>query len=105
MVTSVDGFQASGVTVEARQTRLSLAPGSVLIRKNGIEFLSPTPFADWTEMTVTVQSLSAAGRLNCSGVVVACTGNRHTGYHVSMLFTGLTKQSQERLSAMAAAVG
>lgn len=103
MVASVDGFQDSGVTVEARQTRLSLAPGSVLVRRNGIEFLSSTPFADWTEMTVTLQSPGEAGRIHCSGVVVACTGNRHGGYHVSMLFTGLTKQSQERLSVMAAA--
>lgn len=105
MVTSVDGFEDSGVTVEARQTRLSLVPGSVLVRRNGIEFLSSTPFADWTEMTVTLQSPGEAGRINCSGVVVACTGNRHGGYHVSMLFTGLTKQSQERLSVMAAAAG
>lgn len=89
-----------GVTVEARQTRLSLGPDSVLIRKNGIEFRSPTPFAPWTEMTVALQSPRDNGRVNCTGVVVACTGNRHSGYHVSMLFTGLSKQSQTRLSAM-----
>jgi hypothetical protein len=34
-------------------------------------------------------------------VVIACTGTKHTGYHVSMVFTSLTKQAQARLSAMA----
>jgi hypothetical protein len=96
-------FGRDGITVEARQTRLSLSPESVLIRKNGIEFRSPSPFAAWTEMTVTLQSLADNGKVNCTGVVVACTGNRHTGYHVSMLFTGLSKQSQARLSLMAGA--
>lgn len=95
------GVELQGVTVEARQTRLSLSPESVLIRKNGIEFRSPSPFAPWTEMTVTLQSPADNGRVNCTGVVVACTGNRHAGYHVCMLFTGLSKQSQARLSIMA----
>jgi hypothetical protein len=95
------GFEQQGVTVEARQTRLSLSPESVLIRKNGIEFRSPSSFSPWTEMTVSLQSPADNGRVNCTGVVVACTGNRHTGYHVSMLFTGLSKQSQARLSTMA----
>lgn len=90
------------VTVEARQTRLTLSPGSVVIHKNGIEFRSTTAFAPWTEMTLTLQSPPEHGAVRCSGVVIACTGNKHTGYHVSMVFTGLTKQGQARLSAMAA---
>ena len=46
----------------------------------------------------------AAGRqaaIQCSGVVIACSGNKHTGYHVSMVFTGLSKQAQTRLNSMA----
>jgi hypothetical protein len=39
--------------------------------------------------------------VNCSGVVISCSGNKHTGYHVSLVFTGLTKQAQARLSALA----
>jgi hypothetical protein len=31
-------------------------------------------------------------------VVVACSGNRHTGYNVSLVFTSVTKQAQERLN-------
>lgn len=95
-------FDQQGVTVEARQTRLDLAPESVLIRKNGIEFRSPTAFAPWTEMTVALQSPGDNAKVNCTGVVVSCTGSRHTGFHVSMLFTGLTKQSEARLSLLAA---
>ena len=89
------------VTVEARQTRLSLSSNSVIIHKNGIEFRSPTLFSEWAEMTLTLQSPDSGGRVHCTGVVIACTGNRHTGYHVSMVFTGLSKQAQARLSTMA----
>jgi hypothetical protein len=89
------------VTLEARQTRLSLSPNSVVIHKNGIEFRSGTPFAQWTEMTMTLQSAYDGGRVNCTGVVISCTGNKHAGFHVSMVFTGLSKQAQARLTTMA----
>ena len=97
--------QATGsfdeVTVEARQTRLSLSPDSVIIHKNGIEFRSAMPFSEWAEMTLTLQSPGDGGRVHCTGVVIACTGSRHTGYHVSMVFTGLSKQAQARLDTLA----
>lgn len=89
------------VTVEARQTRLSLSPDAVIIRKNGIEFRSATPFSPWAEMTMTLQSPHDGNKVHCNGVVISCTGNKHTGYHVSMVFTGLSKQAEARLSAMA----
>jgi len=89
------------VTVEARQTRLSLTPDSVIIHKSGIEFRSVTGFAPWTEMTLTLQSPRGDGKVNCTGVVISCTGSKHTGYHVSMVFTNLSKQAQARLSLMA----
>ena len=89
------------LTVEVRQTRLSLSPDSIVIHKNGIEFRSATPFSSWTEMTLTLQSPREEGRVHCNGVVISCTGNKHTGYHVSMVFTGLSKQAQARLTTMA----
>ena len=92
------------VTVHARQTRLSLSPNSVVIHKGGIEFRSLTPFADWTEMTVALQSPLDGARLHGHGVVIACTGNRHAGYHVSMVFTSLSKHAQARLSEIARAI-
>jgi hypothetical protein len=96
---STDSFNP--VTVEARQTRLSLSPDSVVIHKSGIEFRSATPFSEWAEMTISLQSPRDGGRVHCTGVVIGCTGNRHTGYHVSMVFTGLSKQAQARLSTLA----
>jgi hypothetical protein len=90
------------VTLEARQTRLTLSPGSVIIHKNGIEFRSATAFSPWAEMTLTLQS-PQGGKVHCNGVVIACTGNKHSGYHISLVFTGMSKQAEARLSAMAVA--
>ena len=92
----------SPVTVSARQARLSLSHEAVFIHKNGIEFRSPTPFNAWTEMTVELQTHDN-GRVNCTGVVISCTGNKHTGYHVSMIFTEMSRQAQSRLHQMSAA--
>jgi hypothetical protein len=89
------------VTVQARQTQLSLAPDSVVIRPNGIEFLSPTPFPTWTEMTLALRTPLDNAKVHCTGVVFACSGNRHTGYQVAMVFTGLSRQAQARLSTLA----
>jgi hypothetical protein len=91
----------SSVTVQARQTCLSLSPDQVRVRRNGVEFRSDSPINAWTEMTVTLQSTRDSGRVHCTGVVVACNGNRHNGYTVSMLFTNLSKQSQARLDLLA----
>ena len=89
------------VTVEARQASLELSADTVVICKSGIEFRSPTPFNPWTEMTVALQSPQGGGGLHCHGVVIACSGSNHAGYHVSMVFTSLTKQVQTRLNSMA----
>jgi hypothetical protein len=89
------------LTVQARQTSLSLSSNSVIIHKNGIEFRSPTPFAAWTEMTMTLRSPVEGCRIHCTGVVISCTGSKHAGYHVSMVFTSLSKHAQARLSTMA----
>ncbi|HUE36732.1 MAG TPA: hypothetical protein VMO20_05030 [Candidatus Acidoferrum sp.] len=97
-VGSIASFQP--VTLEARQTRLELCSDSVAVHKNGIEFRSPTPFTPWTEMTVAL-SCQREGKLHCTGVVVNCSGNKHLGYRVSMLFTSLTKQAQAQLNVMA----
>jgi PilZ domain len=89
------------VTVEGRQSRLELSTDAVSVHKSGMEFRSPTPFHEWTEMTVALQSPHDGARLQCSGVVVACSGSKHTGYRVSMVFTHLSNQAQARLDSMA----
>jgi hypothetical protein len=93
--TKSDLFQP--LTVQSPATFLDLSPQSFHIRKNGIEFSSETPVPMWTEMTVELQ-LPGTREFSCSGVVVACTGNRHLGYNVSLVFTNVSKQAQERLN-------
>src|SRR6266568_7929981 len=97
----IGGSLQQQVTVEARQSRLSLSPDAIIISKHGIEYRSSAPFSPWTEMTMTLQSPQDDGRVHCNGVVISCSGNRHTGYHVSMVFTNLSKQAEERLSLLA----
>jgi hypothetical protein len=88
------------VTVEARQTQLTLTPEAVSLHKGGIEFRSETPFAPWVEMTVTLHSPNDGARVNCTGVVVSCQGNKHLGYYVSMVFTSMSKQAEARLQTL-----
>jgi len=89
------------VTVHARETCLRLSSNAVVIHKNGIEFRSITPFSTWAEMTLTLQSPQDGAKVHCSGVVISCTGNKHAGYHISMVFTGMSKQAETRLHALA----
>ena len=89
------------VTIEGRQSTLELSTDAVAIHKSGIEFRSPTPFHEWTEMTVALQSPHDGGQVQCSGVVIACSGNKHTGYRVSMVFTSMTESAQAQLNSMA----
>ena len=89
------------VTVEVRQARLELSAETVAIHKNGIEFRSPTPFSEWAEMTVTLQSPVSGYKVTCMGVIVACTGNKHAGYHISMIFTSMSPQAEKELVMMA----
>ena len=89
------------VTVEGRQARLELSTDAVSVHKSGIEFRSPTPFKEWAEMTVALQSPQDGGRLQCSGVVIACSGSKHSGYRISMVFTHISEQAQMRLNSMA----
>jgi hypothetical protein len=99
-IQSLSPEKTGTVTVQARQTRLTLSPESVVIHKGGIEFQSETAFPKWVEMTISMQSPIDGSRVNCSGVVVDCAGSKHAGYIVSMVFTGLTKQAESKLSQM-----
>ncbi|HXF10462.1 MAG TPA: PilZ domain-containing protein [Desulfuromonadaceae bacterium] len=89
------------VTVEARQAKLELSADTVVIHKNGVEFRSPTPFKEWTEMTVSLQSPRDGRQLHCAGIIVSCSGTKHSGYNISMMFTSLSRQAQTQLNSMA----
>lgn len=88
------------VSAAAESAPLSLPAHAVTIRKNGIEFQSMKPLTPWTEMTLDIESSHEHKRVTCRGVVVACDGNRHKGYQISLLFVGLTPQVQERLESL-----
>ncbi len=102
---STGKLDTSGVfqplTLCSQQTRLELPAGSARVCKNGIEFLSPVAIPAWTEMTVDLRATGAAQKVNCTGVVVSCSGNRKTGYSVSIVFMNLSRQAQERLNTLA----
>jgi hypothetical protein len=94
-----DVFQP--VTVQARTTRLEVPSNAVRIHRNGIEFRTQAPIPSWTEMTVGLQTPADSRKVQFSGVVVACNGNVHQGYKVSMVFTSVSPKAQARLSALA----
>jgi hypothetical protein len=89
------------VNIQSDQTRLTLPSNAIRFRKNGIEFRNENPIPAWTEMTVDLQSGADGKKVHCTGVVVDCRGNRHSGYLVSMVFMNLSRQSQEHLAKLA----
>ena len=86
--------------VKENHTQLTLPANNVCIRKNGLQFRSDKPLSLWTEMTMDLASGSGK-KIHCHGVVVACHGNRHTGFIVSMILMNLSRQAQERLDMLA----
>lgn len=94
-------FRGISVQASTSESAFLLAPEQVAIRRNGIEFLSPNPIPRWTEVTVDLRSPLDGRPVRGSGVVVECTGDRHAGYVVSLLFMNLTRQSQARWSQLA----
>lgn len=99
-LTSVNSLQSS-VSVASRDAKLELSTDTVAIHKNGVEFRSPKPFNEWSEMTVALVSPKDGSRISCHGVIVACAGNKHAGYHISMVFTGMSNETERQLGAMA----
>jgi hypothetical protein len=97
----VDRRNPTREAAAASATTLSLPARAITIRKNGIEFLSAQPLATWTEVTLAIESSIEKRKVTCRGVVVACEGNRHSGYHISLLFLGVTPQVQQRLESLA----
>jgi hypothetical protein len=100
-------FDSSGafhpVRVQAQGQELVLPAGQVVVRKNGIEFLSAKPIPEWKEVVIDLRAPGTGARIQGTGVVVDCTGNRHTGYVVSVMFMDLTQESRQQLGLLARA--
>ena len=94
------GSFTSSLSVTSRDATLELSTQAVSVHKNGIEFRSPRPFTEWSEMTVGLAARDGR-RISCHGIIVGCAGNKHTGYHVSMVFTGLNPETEKLLGTMA----
>jgi hypothetical protein len=92
---------SQAVTVQTPTTQLTLPATAVRIRKNGIEFHAESPIAVFSEMTVALETPLEPRTFECSGVVVACKGNRHAGYEVSMIFPSMTPHAKARLDLLA----
>jgi len=102
---STSKLDTSGVfqslNIQSPQTQLTIPANAIRFRKNGIEFTSVQSIPLWTEMTVDLRSPLDGKRVHCNGIVVECSGNRHAGYLVSMVFMNLSRQAQERLTQLA----
>ena len=89
------------VSIQSPETQLSIPTSDIQVRKSGIEFLTGKPIPKWAEMTVDLRSPGSSKKVHCTGVVVECNGNRHTGYLVSIVFMNLSRQSEQRLAELA----
>jgi len=89
------------ISVRGNETRLSLPPQAVRISRNGVEFLSARPVPCWKEMTLQLHSAKDGKKVNATGVVVECTGNRQSGYSVAIMFTNLSPKAQQHLHLLA----
>lgn len=92
------------VVVHARQTLLSLSPEKIHVGKNGIEFHSLKPIKEYTEIVLDIESPKNGSRVHCNGVVVSCKGNKHTGYNITVLFTGMAPGTEMQLRQIAEVV-
>jgi hypothetical protein len=90
------------VKLHSQRIQITLPSQAAKIRKNGIEFLAAAPVPTWTEMSVELSTLPNTPKVHCNGIVVSCSGNRHTGYMVSMIFMNLSRQAQQRLDQWSA---
>jgi len=85
-----------------QETLLSLPSNSFHVSKNGIEFQTAKPIADWTEMTVELEGPKGGKSVKCTGIVVGCNGSKATGYSVSMVFMNLTPGAEASLAQLSA---
>ena len=102
---STSKLDTSGIfqplNIQSQQSKLTIPANAIRFRRNGIEFTSAQSIPLWTEMTVDLRSPLDGKRVHCTGVIVECSGNRHAGYLVSMVFMNLSRQAQERLTQLA----
>jgi hypothetical protein len=90
----------AGPHMDSRQV-LHLSPENTLIRNNGIQFHYDTEIPAFTEMAVDLHDPADNAEIKANGIVVACSGDRHRGFEVSMLLLDLTEAHRARLGVLA----
>ena len=80
---------------------LHLSPDNTLVRNNGIQFHYHTELPQFTEMSVDLHDPADNGEIKATGIVVACSGDRHKGFEVSMLLLNLSEAHRARLGVLA----
>lgn len=85
---------------DAPTTQLALPASQVVVRKNGLEFISPNPVPTWIELHVDLQSAQAESCVRGTGIVVDCIGTPHSGYLVSLVFLDLSEDAQRNLTQL-----
>lgn len=83
---------------ESQTTQLSLPASQVVVRKNGLEFISPNPVPTWVELKVDLLSPESASSVRGTAVVVDCIGTPHSGYLVSLVFMDLSNEARNNLN-------
>lgn len=71
-----------------------LKPGTFQVREAGLEFWSEKELEIYTELHLQVESPEDGSALQFSGVVVDCSGNKHCGFRVSLLYTSINPSTQ-----------
>jgi hypothetical protein len=90
----------SSTAAKTAPTALTLPANAVRVRRNGIEFHAARAMPLWTEMSVELVASGDRRKFRATGIVVACSGNRHAGYRVTMLFMGLNARSEQQLNLL-----
>lgn len=89
------------MTVRSNEIEFTLPPEAVSVRTNGVEFLSGQELPVWSELTIDLKSPDSDALIHCNGIVVGASGNKHSGFVISILFVGMEAEAQSQVEALA----
>lgn len=81
-------------------TALLLNHTEVVVRENGLLFLSDRPLTPWTEVQVALHAPAASTPVHSRGVVIECSGTRQTGYAIALWLLHLPDATRRQLEAL-----
>lgn len=87
------------VSIRNHEIQLNLYKHQVVVRKNGIEFLSDRYFHLWREVSLRLCIPNLGKEIEARGVVVDCVGNPHTGYVTTVMFLEVNGDHKDLLDS------